>query len=375
MQICCSQSSFATSDPTCQQNSLNFVFFNNSQCGNSCAPPSSSDYIPSTGKVVPQTGWQPGATVNICVDPGFGTTDSQALANGAAAGLAAAGQKTTITYNLTASVCTGNNSYQIVDNALGTSPDDAETQNHIAWTSGASTAVYTTSSVTTVFMSTVGASAPACGLSYIGAHEAMHSAGLADDYNSTGGCSSTTYMWYAVPGCSGGASPAVGAADQCALKQTSGRANGSGGSGGASGGGCSPNCATCCGTTCMSAFKCPYGYNQPYCAGSLVQCTCTISCGTFCLSALTCESTGQMPQCEDEDEGWIPVCPDSPIVVDAFGEGFHLTNVAGGVRFRLLPDDSLRRMSWTDDKWRNGWLALDRNGDGALTTSPSCLAT
>lgn len=58
--------------------------------------------------------------------------------------------------------------------------------------------------------------------------------------------------------------------------------------------------------------------------------------------------------------------PNSPIVIDAVGEGFHLTGLSNGVRFHLLSDESLFQVSWTDQRWRNGWLALDRNGNGAI---------
>ena len=75
---------------------------------------------------------------------------------------------------------------------------------------------------------------------------------------------------------------------------------------------------------------------------------------------------GGVPTCQFEDEGPIPVCPNSPIVIDAFDEGFHLTNVSGGVQFRVLPGEMPSQMSWTDPQWRNGWLVLDRNGNGAI---------
>jgi hypothetical protein len=63
--------------------------------------------------------------------------------------------------------------------------------------------------------------------------------------------------------------------------------------------------------------------------------------------------------------GWT--CIGSPIALDVYGTGFHFTNVANGVQFRVLPDQDLHQMSWPDAAFRNGWLALDRNGDGAIT--------
>jgi hypothetical protein len=139
------------------------------------------------------------------------------------------------------------------------------------------------------------------------------------------------------------------------------------GKGGTGGGGGGPvGCEQQCGSACMDGMTCGEGFT-PECLGNTPQCACTIPCGNACLSAMTCPLGGQ-PECEDEDEGWIPVCPEqgSPIIIDAFGEGFHLTNVPGGVQFRVLPGDPLEQMSWTDQRWRNGWLALDRNGNGLI---------
>lgn len=62
--------------------------------------------------------------------------------------------------------------------------------------------------------------------------------------------------------------------------------------------------------------------------------------------------------------GWE--CVGSPIVLDPYGSGFHFTEVAEGVQFRLLPNGDLHQMSWPEAKFRNGWLALDRNGNGTI---------
>lgn len=50
-----------------------------------------------------------------------------------------------------------------------------------------------------------------------------------------------------------------------------------------------------------------------------------------------------------------------------YGTGFHLTDVDHGVKFKVLPTQDLHQMSWPDAAFRNGWLALDRNGDGKIT--------
>ncbi len=54
------------------------------------------------------------------------------------------------------------------------------------------------------------------------------------------------------------------------------------------------------------------------------------------------------------------------MLLDPFNQGFHLTDLAHGVKFRELPNGRLSQMSWTDPSWQNGWLALDRNGDGTI---------
>jgi hypothetical protein len=53
-------------------------------------------------------------------------------------------------------------------------------------------------------------------------------------------------------------------------------------------------------------------------------------------------------------------------VLDPFNEGFHLTSLRNGVDFRELADGLLQRMSWTDADWHNGWLTLDRDGNGTI---------
>ncbi len=83
------------------------------------------------------------------------------------------------------------------------------------------------------------------------------------------------------------------------------------------------------------------------------------------MDGATC-SNGLTPYCDETSGGPVPACPSCPIVIDAFGEGFHLTGLTQGVKFRVLPNEALVRMSWTDGSWRNGWLALDRNGNGQI---------
>jgi hypothetical protein len=66
------------------------------------------------------------------------------------------------------------------------------------------------------------------------------------------------------------------------------------------------------------------------------------------------------PTCTD-----LPYDPMSPIVVDVNGEGYELTDLLHGVIFNLTGQGA-QRISWTDPKRGNAWLALDRNGNGAI---------
>lgn len=58
--------------------------------------------------------------------------------------------------------------------------------------------------------------------------------------------------------------------------------------------------------------------------------------------------------------------PGSPVLVDVSGNGFNLTDAEGGVVFDLFGNGAPRHFGWTSPSSDDGWLALDRNGNGTI---------
>ena len=71
--------------------------------------------------------------------------------------------------------------------------------------------------------------------------------------------------------------------------------------------------------------------------------------------------------CDTSDQSFTSngrvVC--EPLIVDLTGDGFHLTDSDHGVVFDILANNTPFKIPWTADS-RNGFLVLDRNGNGLI---------
>jgi hypothetical protein len=78
-------------------------------------------------------------------------------------------------------------------------------------------------------------------------------------------------------------------------------------------------------------------------------------CGSLCTNCIQCTCVNGK-------------CTSCPLILDPYGQGFHLTDLANGVNFALKAGEPVR-MSWTDPRYNDAWLVLDRNGNGTIDNS------
>jgi hypothetical protein len=89
-----------------------------------------------------------------------------------------------------------------------------------------------------------------------------------------------------------------------------------------------------------------------------------------CVDCYGPETQWERDECINNGSLWkqcgSQCCCYSPVAIDTAGNGFNLTDAAGGVDFDLTGDGIKERLSWTAAGSDDAWLAFDRNGNNNI---------
>ena len=135
------------------------------------------------------------------------------------------------------------------------------------------------------------------------------------------------------------------------------------------------------GAICSDTQKCvtPQSEGLPACGAPPTSSYCDPQhsppqkvCDGICFSIdLSC--FGQPPICDSgvvcNSDGTWGCGGGSPIIVDVAGDGFSLTDAAGGVNFDFFGNGHPIRIAWTSAGSDDAWLVLDRNGNGLIDSA------
>lgn len=149
-----------------------------------------------------------------------------------------------------------------------------------------------------------------------------------------------------------------------------------------SSGSCLKQVATGCSTQPDFSGNCPIGTTNNGCNGCCSDAesnACTSSGWVWSFTQGECRDPNglcwdQQYECVIVGQMWNefacgctgPCAPTSPILIDVAGDGFDLTDNAGGVSFDMNGDGARENLSWTTAGDDDAWLAFDRNGDGLI---------
>jgi hypothetical protein len=133
-------------------------------------------------------------------------------------------------------------------------------------------------------------------------------------------------------------------------------------------------CTTCnSDSACGPSDLCTNGCCVQTCPviGVGTSCRSDADCGGWCVSNC-CRECRNRYDCSNpltegcDANGQCYTLPGSPIIIDVLGDGFSLTNVQNGVDFDFFGIGKKIRIAWTTANSDDGWLVLDRNGNGII---------